>query len=149
MASTSTTENMALVRRLLEEGFGRADRQILGEVLAADFIGHAPAEPGHDAEKQDREHLAEEIERAHAGLANLEFSIQDMIAQDDRVAVRSTIRGRHDGEFMGAPPTGEQVEFAAMNVFRIENGEIAEDWALWDAFGLLSQLGMLPDGPPE
>jgi pimeloyl-ACP methyl ester carboxylesterase len=55
--------------------------------------------------------VAEEIERAHEGLAVLEFTIDETIAEGNRVAVRTTITGRHEGEFMGAPPTGEHVEF--------------------------------------
>lgn len=148
MATTTTTENKELVRQLLEEAFGDGDVDRLDDLLADDFVGHAPAEPGHDAELQDRERLAEEIERAHAGLADVTFTVEQTIAEDDLVAVRSTFSGRHEGEFMGAPPTGDRIEVDAMNVFRVENGEIAEDWAMWDVFGLLSQLGLVPEGPP-
>lgn len=146
MSRTTTEENKDLVRRLLEEAFGGGDLDVLDEVLAEDFVAHAPAEPGHEPETQDRDRVAEEIERAHEGLADLRFTIDEAVAEGDLVAVRSTATGVHEGEFMGAPPTGEEVQFRAMNFFRIEDGEIAEDWALWDAFGLMGQLGVEPPG---
>jgi steroid delta-isomerase-like uncharacterized protein len=148
---TTTEENKELVRQLLEEAFGERDLDVLDELLADDFVGHAPSEPGpgHEAETQDRDRVAEEIERAHEGLADLEFTVNETIAEGNLVAARSTITGRHEGEFMGAPPTGEQVQFNAMNVFRIEDGDVAEDWALWDALTLMGQLGIAPEGPPE
>jgi len=146
---TTTKENKELVRRLLEEAFGGGDRDVLDELLADNFVGHAPSEPDHEAETQDRDRVAEEIGRAHEGLADLEFTVNETIAEGNLVAARSTITGRHEGEFMGAPPTGEQVQFDAMNVFRIEDGEVAEDWASWDAVTLMGQLGIAPEGPPE
>lgn len=149
MSTTTTEENKELVRRLLVEAFGRGDLDVLDELLAEDFVGHAPAEPGHGAETQDRDRVAEEIERAHEGLADLRFTVDEIIAEGNLVAVRSTATGVHEGEFMGVPPTGEQVEFRAMNFFRIEDGEVIEDWALWDAVTLMGQLGIAPDGPPE
>lgn len=149
MSTTTIEENREIVRRLLEEAFGEGDLDVLEELLAEEFVGHAPSEPGHDAELQDRDRVAEEIERAHEGLSDLAFTVVQTIAEGDLVAARSTITGNHDGEFMGAPPTGNRVEFDAMNVFRLEDGEVVEDWALWDAFGLMSQIGMAPDGPPK
>jgi steroid delta-isomerase-like uncharacterized protein len=149
LSTTTTEENKELVRRLLVEAFGGGDLDVLEELLAEDFVGHAPSEPGpgHEAETQDRDRVAAEIERAHEGLADLQFTVEETIAEGDLVAVRSTITGRHEGEFMGAPPTGERVEFDAMNVLRIEDGEVVEDWALWDAVTLMGQLGIAPEGP--
>lgn len=151
MSTTTTEENKELVRRLLEEVFGGGDLDALDELLADNFVGHAPSEPGpgHEAETQDRERVAEEIERAHEGLADLQFTVDEIIGEGNLVAVRSTITGRHEGEFVGASPTGEQVEFRAMNFFRVEDGEVVEDWALWDAVTLMGQLGIAPEGPPE
>lgn len=149
MATPSTQENVAIVRQLLEQAFGDGDLDALDELLAEDFVGHAPAEPGHGTETQDRDRVADEIQRAHAGLSDLKFTIEETVAEGDLVAVRSTVTGVHDGTFMGAPPTGERVQFAAMNVFRIDDGEVSEDWALWDAMSLMNQLGMAPERPPE
>lgn len=151
MSTTTTGEHKERVRRLLEEAFGGGDLDVLDELLADDFAGHAPSEPGpgHGAETQDRDRVAEEIERAHEGLADLRFTVDELLAEEDLVAARSTITGRHEGEFMGVPPTGEQVEFRAMNFFRFEDGEVVEDWALWDATTLMGQLGIAPGGPPE
>lgn len=150
MSTTTTEENKELVRRLLVEAFGGGDLDVLDELLADDFVGHAPSEPGpgHGTETQDRDRVAEEIERAHEGLADFQFTINETIAEGNLVAVRSTITGRHEGEFMGAPPTGEQVQFDAMNFFQIEDGEVVQDWALWDAVTLMGQLGIAPEEPP-
>lgn len=148
MSTTTIEENKELVRRLLVEAFGRGDLDVLDELLAEDFVGHAPAEPGHGAETQDRDRVAEEIERAHEGLADLRFTVDEIIAEGNLVAVRSTVTGRHEEEFMGAPPTGEEVQFRAMNFLRIEDGKVVEDWAFWDALGLMGQLGIAPEGAP-
>ena len=77
MSMTTTEENKELVRRLLEEAFGGGDRDVLDELLADNFVGHAPSEPDHEAETQDRDRVAEEIGRAHEGLADLEFTVNE------------------------------------------------------------------------
>ena len=70
--------------------------------------------------------------------------IEDVIAEGDKVAVRFTFRGTHQGELMGIPPTGKQVTISGMDINRIAGGKIAERWAVFDMLGMLQQLGVMP-----
>ena len=75
-------------------------------------------------------------------------SLEDLIADGDRVVARVTTSGTHGGEFMGAPATGKRISVQEVDIFRIENGKIAEAWAAVDFFGMLTQLGLLPAEEP-
>ncbi|MGI9174727.1 MAG: ester cyclase [Rhodothermales bacterium] len=68
-----------------------------------------------------------------------------MMATDDEVAIRYTISGTHEGEFMGVAPTGRKVEAAAMQIARFENGKVKERWGLTDQLGLLQQIGAVDE----
>jgi predicted ester cyclase len=71
-------------------------------------------------------------------------TIEDMVAESDKVVVRFTYRGTHTGELMGVAPTGKKVSQAGINIFRIAGGKVAEAWAVHDTFGLMQQLGAIP-----
>jgi steroid delta-isomerase-like uncharacterized protein len=143
----STEQNKATIRRFYKEAFGKGNVDIMDEVLADDFVAHAPAEPGHDAETQSRERLKEEITRNRAAFPDLTFNLEDMIAEGDTVAIRWTATGTHEGPLMDLPPTGKQVTLKGMNFLRFEDGKIAEDWVIWDSMSMMQQLGIGPDGP--
>lgn len=145
----STEQNKAVVRRFYREVFGEGNLDAIDEFLADDFVAHAPAEPGHDAETQDRERLKEEFARNREAFPDLTFNVEDIVAEDDTVAVRWTATGTHQGQLMDLPPTGKEVALKGMNFLRFEDGKIAEDWVLWDSMGMMQQLGMGPGGPEE
>lgn len=147
MTTTTTEENKELVKRVLEESFSKGNVDILEEALADDFVAHAPSEPGHEAETQDRERLAEEIERNREAFPDLTFTVEELIAEGNAVAVRWSARGTHEGDLMGMDPTGKEVTLKGMNFLHVENGKIAEDWVLWDSLGLMQQLGIGPEPP--
>jgi steroid delta-isomerase-like uncharacterized protein len=71
-------------------------------------------------------------------------TVDEVIAEGDKVVIRVTGRGTHEGEFQGIPPTGRQVIATGVGIGRIENGRIAEAWAAYDALGLMQQLGAVP-----
>jgi predicted ester cyclase len=71
---------------------------------------------------------------------DLHFTIEDMFAEGDKVATRWTIRGTHRGEFMGLPPTGNQVTWSGINITRVVEGKLVEDWVEQDTPGLMQQL---------
>ena len=72
------------------------------------------------------------------------FSIEDMIAEGDRVAVRWTNSGKHVGPFLGAPPTNRPFSIAGIDIYRLEDAKLAEHWHVVDVYGQLIQLGLLP-----
>jgi steroid delta-isomerase-like uncharacterized protein len=88
------------------------------------------------------------VEAFYAGLwsafPDLRISVEDMVGEGDRVAWRLTVRGTHEGEFRGIPPTGVEVTFDAQYVFRFRDGAIVERWTTFDRLGVLVQLGAIP-----
>jgi predicted ester cyclase len=72
------------------------------------------------------------------------LTVEDIIAEGDRVVVRWRNRGTHVGEFLGIPPTGKAFSIEGINIYRVENGMLAEGWNVADVFGQLLQLGVIP-----
>jgi len=137
----STEENKAIVRRFAEEilndkKFDRAD-----QILVQDYIDHA-AIPGQGPglEEAKRTKWAMWV----AAVPELRVRTDDLFAEGDRVAVRWTAEGTHQGELMGVPPTGKQFQFTGLSIFRIDEGKIAEQWEGWDKLDLMRQLGVVP-----
>jgi predicted ester cyclase len=79
-----------------------------------------------------------------AAFPDAQFTLEDLIAEGDKVTFRATLRGTHRGEFMGIAPTGKHVTMTAIGIGRIEEGKIAEGWQSTDVLGLLQQLGAIP-----
>jgi predicted ester cyclase len=84
-------------------------------------------------------------ETYRSAIADLRVAIDHQFTEGDYVATRVTIRGTHDGELMGTPPTGREVEFTGLTVSRCRDGRIVEEWELVDTVGLLRQVGALPE----
>lgn len=80
------------------------------------------------------------------GISDLAVTIDHLIAESDKVVARFTLSGTHSGNFQGVPPTGKRVTFAATDIYRFENGRIAEGWALMDFLSFLQQVGAAPNG---
>ena len=81
-----------------------------------------------------------------AGFPDFQLALEDVLAEGDRVGVRWTFRGTHQGEFMGIAPTGKRVSMSAIEINRVAGGKVAEHWVVLDQLGLLQQLGAIP-GP--
>jgi len=79
------------------------------------------------------------------GFPDVVSTIEDLIAEGDKVVARWRSRATHRGEYMGIPPTGKEVEFTGISVYRIEGGKIAESWNSEDQFGLMRQIGAIPE----
>ena len=80
----------------------------------------------------------------HAAFPDLNFTIEDLIAEGDKVVYRYTIRGIHQNDFMGIPATGKAVKVTGIHIYRIGDGKLQEEWENWDMLGLLRQLGVIP-----
>jgi steroid delta-isomerase-like uncharacterized protein len=135
-------QNKALVRRELEEIFNEGKLNLADDLLASDYIVHDCALPEPVRGIKGFKRLRASY---HNASSDVRTTIDDMIAQDDKVVTRWTTRGTHDkGEMLGVPPTGKQIEVTGITVNRISEGKIAEDWTVWDSLGLLRQLGAVP-----
>jgi steroid delta-isomerase-like uncharacterized protein len=135
----STDKNKALVRRFFELGPSKGDLSAADELLAQDFALHVPlpSAPGIQG-------MNDVITACRAAFEHLNVTVEDMVAEGDKVAARFTARGTHKGVFMGLPPTGKSITMTGIEIFRIENGKIAELWGEANLLGLMQQLGILP-----
>lgn len=132
-------ENKALVRRFIDQIFVQGRPEAVDELLADHFVPHTWPSTGDG--KGD---LKRAIERVSIGLTDSHFTIEDMIAEGDRVAVRVTARATQVGEFMGLPPSGKTYTIGEIHIFRIQDGKVTEHWHQFDQLGLLRQLGAMP-----
>ncbi len=81
-----------------------------------------------------------------SGFPDIQWTLEEMIAEDDKVATRFTIRGTHQGSFFGVPPTGKTIAVQAMNSYRLSGGQFIEERGQPDLLGLFMQIGAVP--PP-
>jgi predicted ester cyclase len=141
----SIEENKALVRRYFEDAPynpGACD-----EIFAPSFQFHAIVHTGVTPQVMESSPQSEKAfyEQHKAIWGGWHCTIVEMIAEGDRVMVRWTSRGTHQGEFNGIPPTGKQVTNSGINIFRIAAGKIVEVWDIFDRLWLWQQLGVLPE----
>jgi len=126
----SAKENKALVRRLFEE-FNK------GKAAAMAAIDRSIDIPLLKGFKQAESEWYDAFPDMHV-------TIDDMVAEGDKVAVRTTWTGTHKGEIMGIPPTNKKVTFSLITISRIAGGKIMDDHGQFDALGLMRQLGLVP-----
>jgi steroid delta-isomerase-like uncharacterized protein len=135
----STEENKNLVRRY-QEAYNTGKLDELDSILAPNLISHnhLPGVPTGLAGAK----------MVHQGLLtsfpDSKTTIEDLVAEGDRVVMRGTATGTHKGPFGGAPPTGKSFKVTTMSVFRIANGKIVEHWGVVDGTGVMQQLGLMP-----
>ena len=134
----STTEvNKAAVRDCFEQA-SQGNFDALHSIVTPDYVVHPDDVRGPDG-------LAERVQGYRDAFADLSVTIEHQFTEGDYVATRTTIRGRHEGDLMGAPPTGREVSFTCLTISRCRDGRIEEEWELADTVGLLRQIGALPD----
>lgn len=136
--------NTALVLRQHEEIWTRGKLEAIGEIFAANFVGRHPGSPDWVGAEAVRK-VVVETRRAFPDFAE---SVEDIIAENDRIVTRFTATGTHLGPLRGLSPTGKRFRMSEMAAFRIENGRIAEKWGLLDRIGMLQQLGIVPEAWP-
>lgn len=131
-------DNKALARRSWE---AVDNLDILDEVYATDLAWHEP-----DQEIQGLEEAKQFVDMYKTAFPDLHATIEDVIAEGDKVVTRVTVRGTHQGEIVEfGPPTGQQVEIKAITIHRIEGAKIAEEWERYDNLSVLQQLGLVPE----
>ena len=130
----STEDNKALARRVYEETINQRNLAVLDELYVPDCVYHAPSRT-----IQGVEALKQALWMYFTAFPDMRIAIEDMIAEGDRVVIRFTYRGTHKGDLMGIPPTGKQVTVTGIDIMRIANGKILEEWINND---LMQQLGV-------
>jgi steroid delta-isomerase-like uncharacterized protein len=136
----SSEEQKALVRRFWEEVFNQKRLERADAYVAQDYLDHG-AVPGQGPrlEGAKRQRWA----MYFAAIPDLHATIDDMVAEGDKVSVRFTVTGTQVGELMGVPPTGKHFDVGAMCIYRIAEGKVAEQWEQFDMLGLMQQLGAI------
>ena len=133
-----TEENKALARRAWE---AVDNPDLIDEVYASDVVWHEPDRDIHGT--QEAKQFVSLYKTAFPGLS---ITVEDVIAEGDKVVTRVTLRGTHEGETEEfGPPTGRQVEGEGITTHRIEGGKIVEEWDAYDNLTLLQQLGLAPE----
>jgi steroid delta-isomerase-like uncharacterized protein len=109
-------------------------------LLRPDYVRHDPSVPDIVGPQAERQFIA----GALTAFPDLHFEVEQLVAEDDLVFCRLTVRGTHRAEFMGVPPSGRHVRFESVDIYRLLDTKIAEQWVVMDTFGLLQQIGAIP-----
>ena len=132
--------NKTLVRRYVEEVLNKGNTALTDTLIATSFIGHDTTGPDT--------HGPEGVKQCHAiyrtAFPDLQFTVEEIVAENDTVVWRWTAHGTHLGTIMGVAPTRKQVATTGTATCHIANGKFQEAWINWDALGLLQQLGAVP-----
>jgi len=133
------SENKAILDRV-DDIWNTGDLANIDDIFAIDFINHDPNAP----DVNDLEGYKEFIVMTRSGFPDFHVTIEDMIAEGDKVVSQWIARGTHQGELFGMPPTGKKASWTGITVYRFAGGKIVEAWWSKDMLGLLKQLGIIP-----
>jgi predicted ester cyclase len=133
-------ENKAKARRLFEEGFSQGNTDVVDEVLNPDFVCYDPN--SESGEVRGAETIKAEIEYFRNAVPNLTYTIEEQMAEGDKVVTRYTVSGTHQGEFFSVAPTGERITMSGISIDRFdEGGKMVEEWPEYDLLGVMRQIG--------
>lgn len=136
----SAEENKAIVRRLFEELWNQGKLDVADEIFATDYIFHEPVA----GEVRGPEGFKQFVSMYRIAFPDLQFRIEDQIAEGDKIVTRWTATGTHKGELMGISPTSVQVTVTGIGIAHTDGDKIVEFWDNYDALGMLQQLGVVP-----
>lgn len=133
--------NLEIARSVSEEVWGKGNAALIDELYAENFVdlNPIPGVPG------TREGLKMQLVAYRQAFPDMNTTVNDMVAEGDKVVIRFTIRGTHTGDMMGIPPTGKSGEIAGITMLRLEDGKIVEEFSLADMMTLYQQLGLVPE----
>jgi steroid delta-isomerase-like uncharacterized protein len=136
----SAEENKATVRRFVDEVQSGGNIDAIDELCSPEFVNHS-APPGVPSNCDGVKLVTAMFRQA---FPDSYFTVEEMVAEGDKVATRKTFHGTHQGEFMGIPPTGQQVSIGLIDIVRIADGQVVEHWSIGDNLGMMQQLGVIP-----
>ncbi len=141
----SVEQNKVIVRRFIEELWNDRNLNVADEIFAADCVTyqlHSDSEPAASLRDPDtlKKHVAEWL----ASFPDLTFTIEQMLAEGDKVATWCVMRGTHTNVWLGVAPTGKQISIRMVIIHRIADRKIVEDWVLVESLGFFQQLGLVP-----
>ena len=135
----STEENKINNRRFYEEVWNGGNLAVIDELVAPNAIFHDPTTTLHGPEG-----FKQYVTMYRTAFPDTHFTIEDEIAEGEKVVTRWTAHGTHKGVLQGIPPTGKQVAVTGVVINQLSNGKLVEGWSNFDALGMLQQLGVIP-----
>ncbi len=137
----TTDQNKAIVHRMAEEGLGKNNWNIVVETFAPNYVDHQPTPPGQPSGLEGFKQFTTSF---RAAFPDLRYTIDDEIAEGDKVVQRVTGHGTMKGAFAGMPATNKYATWSEIHISRLKDGKIVEHWATVDQLGMLQQLGHAP-----
>jgi len=135
----STEENKAIARRLIEEAWNQGNLDVVDELMAPD---HVPHHSLVGQQPPSRELYKQFIVRTRTAFPDLHATVEDQIAEGDKVVTRWSVQGTHRGMFRGHSPTGNQMTITGIVIDRIIDGKVVEGWMEMDSHDQMQQLGL-------
>lgn len=139
----SIEQNKAIARQLIEQVFNQGKTSLIDEILTADFVEHEELPPDIPPGREGVKVLPEMM---HDAFPDFKATIDDLIAERDKVVVHMTWSGTQEGAFMGIPASGKYFTISVIDILRFSEGKIVEHWGVMDSMGMMAQLGATP-GP--
>ncbi len=136
-----STDNKAIVRRLYEEVWNKRKFEVLSELVSP---SHALQGPNFSGSTIGPEGYKLRVSAFYAGFPDLRWTIEDTVAEKDKVVACWTFSGTHKGDYMGVPATNKKVSVDGMTIHYLADGKIMDSQSRWDALGLMQQLGVVP-----
>ncbi len=134
-------ENEAPIQPFVEEAFNMGNLDIADRVYAPSFASHDPTTPEGEGSP---ENVKQFINLYRGAFPDIHTTVEDPIAEGDKVTYRCTARGTHQGEIRGVAPTGNQARITGITIEQIADGKIVEEWNNWDILDKLQQIGAFP-----
>jgi len=135
-----SAENKAIIRRLYEEVWNKRKLEVVNEIVSPSHALQAPnvrgSAVGPDAYKR-------QVALFLAGFSDFRWTVEDLIAEENKVVACWTISGTHRGEYMGVPATNRKVSVGGMTIHHLSHGKIIDSYSNWDALGMMQQLGVV------
>jgi predicted ester cyclase len=140
----SAQENKEKARRMLEEAFGQGKLAVVDEVLDPDFVCYDPN--SESGTVRGAHTIKQEIEWFRNAIPDLTYTVEDQVAEGDKVVTRYAAKGTHQGEFFGVAATGNRIEMSGIQIDRFDdNGRMVEEWPEYDMLGAMKQMGAVPE----
>ena len=136
-----SAENKSLARRSLDELWTKGNLAAIDQLYSDSCVFH---DLGSPEDVRGREGLKQFARAYRTALPDLQCTAEDVVAEGDKVAVRWVARGTHKGDLMGIAPTGRQVTYRGIQMYRVSNGRIEEEWAAFNTVGALQEIGAIP-----
>jgi steroid delta-isomerase-like uncharacterized protein len=139
-----SVEPKELCRSFMEEVLSGGELDRIDEFVSADVVEHeeVPGQP------PGRDGVRAFLEMTHAAFPDFRVEIEQLLAEGDTVVIRSRFLGTHEGEFMGIPATGREMDMAVIDILRVADDKIVEHWGITDTMAMMEQLGAIDAAPP-